>query len=256
MVPSPPQALTNCSAGTYDAAASNTAELQVEARVCTACGPLTYSDRPNMPACTPQPACVAGTRYVEGDAQTSGSCVACGPASYQDDVAHHETECKTHAGCAAGEYFVELNARRDRLCLQCPTPGSYGTSDEDHQVTTCTDQVVCGAGEYYIHSSVAEGSCAPCSAMSYQASAAHRIAECTPQVPCVEAETVFTDSNSSAATCTACPTGMHQPLANHTVASCSCTTPETQKWYDAESAAPYESGFAALSAAAVATVQK
>jgi hypothetical protein len=113
--------LTNCLPGEYDAASTNTPEWQNENRSCIPCGELSYADADNinMAACTPQPACGAGTSFIDGGNQAVGSCAACDVGQYQDDVSHHEASCKTQLGCAPGEYYVDVSARRERVCATC-----------------------------------------------------------------------------------------------------------------------------------------
>ena len=115
--------------------------------MCLSCRTNQYQSRRahRETACTPQPTCPRGSRYVDLGTDAEAVCEQCAQQFYQDADNHRSTECIEQPTCVAGLYFSELENRSAvRDCLECPD-GQW-RPDEAHRLTSCTPWQTCIAG--------------------------------------------------------------------------------------------------------------
>lgn len=215
----------SCGKGLY----ISSARFATADRTCNACPDGTYQDaEPHQStACTEQPKCGPGQKYVDLGKTTAAQCAACTAGTYQT-MDNHRDPCIAHAECdeAAGQYTaVEPTPTTNRICGTNADCTEYQYEAEPPTPTTgrqCGQITLCTLGEYVTAdpTPTSDRACNDCDG-KVEFSGKMNSESCTPLDTCGKGEYVGAPgSRTKQLMCFACPGGQSQSLSGRRPESC------------------------------------
>jgi serine/threonine protein kinase len=128
---------------------------------------------------------------VNASKSTKGQCVECEADTYQEFLAHYNTECKQQPHCGQGMKVSEIGSSKVAQCESCEE-GTFQNLSW-HQSESCSVQPSCGLGEFTVKPPSGETviksvsfMCKACLQGQFHANdATHQDEQCTPQPSCL-----------------------------------------------------------------------